>query len=97
MHIINDLLNNIILVVEWNDSPKQDWDIMILDTRLRCVNITPFGNPVVPLENGRSAILSQVAFVLTGDNDLPRVMRSWKILREKFFFLFLFNIIVYNI
>lgn len=65
-----------ILVVGWYISPKQDWDIAILDTRLRCVNITPFGNPVVPLENGRTATLSQVVFVLIGGNDLPRVMRS---------------------
>lgn len=49
---------------------------MILDTRLRCVSITPFGNPVVPLENGRVATSSKVLFVLTGGNDWPRVIRS---------------------
>lgn len=50
--------------------------IIILDTRLRCVNITPFGSPVVPLENGKTTISSQVVSRFTGDNDLPRVIRS---------------------
>lgn len=48
----------------------------MLDTRLRCVNITPFGSPVVPLENGKTAMSSQVLSEFTRGNDLPRVMRS---------------------
>jgi len=50
--------------------------MLILEIRLRCVSITPFGNPVVPLENGRIATSSQDISTFIGGNDFPRDMRS---------------------
>lgn len=53
--------------------------ICILLTKFLCVNMTPFGSPVVPLENGKAAMsLTEISLLVIGGNVFPRVTRSCK-------------------